>query len=994
MVIIVSSLRVMKHVSTTNVMKKKLLALLLALGAAALPAAAQNVTFVRAVIQGDDDVEQQTAGAMYMNSSDLELMVDGSTSQNVGVRFTNLSIPQGATIQHAFIQFTTKGDKSATSGAITIAGQAIDNAPIFTTTAYDVTNRTATTQTVSWPGSTSATWGTTAGGTAGADQRTPELKTIVQAIVSRAGWASGNAMAFLFSGTGVRNAYSYEGSAAYAPQLIIQYTTATPGMPAVANLPINKGDEWKYLDDGTSLDATNWKSATYDDTLWGRGPGKLGYEDNALTLLKTGPNSSTKYITYYFRKRFNIPSVAAVGDSIEINVLRDDGAIIYVNDSEVVRSNMPAGPIDYLTNSATIVSGTDEFTYYTYHIPRRFLKNGSNLIAVEIHQRDNSSSDLGFDMELREIPNPSIIRGPYLMSATTNSIHVRWRTDVGTESRVRWGLAPNRLDSVMTDSAKVTEHELVLGNLKPHTKYWYSVENLNDTLQADSANYFMTNRVAGDTSLLRIGVIGDCGNNSTNQKNVRDQVINYLGNNYMDSWILLGDNAYSSGTDAEFQAEFFNIYRDRFLKQNPLYPAPGNHDYSNGSSARQEDHAVPYYSLFSMPTAGEAGGVASNSKAYYSFDQGNVHFLSIDSYGEEDAGTTRLYDTLGAQVKWIKADLAANKNKSWVVAYWHHPPYTMGSHNSDNETELVKIRENFIRILEREGVDLILCGHSHDYERSRLMAGHYGKESTFDSTVHNLSQSSGRYDSTANSCPYMKDSVLMLNGTVYVVSGSAGQLGGSQAGYPHNALAAYSDATNGGAMMLEVQGNRLDAKWICADGQIRDRFTMMKNTNFKRSYTINEGDSVALRAGFNSNYVWSDTSKRGRTVTVHPIDTTTYYVTDFYGCVQDTFVVNVIPKPVPPPPAPTGVSTGVPSGVSVIIAPNPAHDREMAIRIAGARQANAVVELTDATGRVLVREERVLGNQPVNFLPELHPGIYMLNVRIDGKMTNHKLVIQ
>jgi UDP-2,3-diacylglucosamine pyrophosphatase LpxH len=118
--------------------------------------------------------------------------------------------------------------------------------------------------------------------------------------------------------------------------------------------------------------------------------------------------------------------------------------------------------------------------------------------------------------------------------------------------------------------------------------------------------------------------------------------------------------------------------------------------------------------------------------------------------------------------------LLSNRNKGWIIAYWHHPPYTMGSHNSDKEEELVHIRENFIRILERYGVDLIICGHSHDYERSKLMKGHYGPEPSFNPSFL-LSNSSGLYDGTPNSCPYLKDSAEGYAGTVYIVSGSAGQ---------------------------------------------------------------------------------------------------------------------------------------------------------------------------------------------------------------------------
>jgi hypothetical protein len=866
-------------------------------GASALRVQAQlKVTITAAVASSTDDVEENvsgTAGSMYTNSSDLELMTDGSQTQKIGIRFTGMAIPQGATIQRAYIQFATKGDKNATSGTIVIKGEDVDNASTFTSVGFNVSNRPTTTSSVSWAGTTSSTWGTSSGGQQGADQRTPDLKSIVQTVVSRTGWVSGNALAFVFTGTGTRNAYSYDGSATLAPQLIVQYTTATPPAIATSELPLAKGGRWAYNDNGISLDTVAWKTNTYNDSLWSQGPGKLGYSDNAVTVLDFGPNSSNRYITYYFRKQFNVTSVAALSDSLQLNILRDDGAVVYVNGTEVLRSNMPAGAIDYLTHAVATVDAAEESSFFPYNISKSVLVNGLNTIAVELHQRDGTSSDIGFDLELKELPKPSIIRGPYLQLATTNSMNLRWRTDAPTNSRVRWGLSPAALNSVITDSAYTAEHEIKISGLTANTKYWYSVGSTTDTLQGDSNNYFRTMRAAGDTSLMRIVALGDCGNNSTNQRAVRDQIATYLGNNYMDNWILLGDNAYNSGTDAEFQSSFFNIYRDRFLKQNPLFPSPGNHDYGNNGT-NQNTHAVPYYDHFSLPTHAEAGGDSSNNEAYYSFNQGNIHFLSLDSYGEEDAGTTRLYDTLGTQVQWIKKDLANNTNKGWVIAYWHHPPYTMGSHTSDGETELVKIRQNFIQILERMGVDLVLCGHSHDYERSKLMQGHYGNEASFDPAIHNISQSSGVYNGSSNSCPYLKDSVVQKTGTVYVVSGSAGQLGGQQGSFPHAALSAYSDASHGGGLVLEVQGNRLDTKWIGADGVIRDQFTMMKNTNFSKTYTINAGDSVALTAGFNGTYSWTNSTATTKTIKVAPTDTTRYVVTDNNNCVTDSFQVNTL----------------------------------------------------------------------------------------------------
>jgi hypothetical protein len=466
-----------------------------------------------------------------------------------------------------------------------------------------------------------------------------------------------------------------------------------------------------------------------------------------------------------------------------------------------------------------------------------------------------------------------------------------------TRSVVNYGAATDSLTIKAEDATLTFEHKVQLTGLKPRTKYYYSIGGgYGDTLQKGNDNYFVTLPVPGTEGSYRIGVFGDCGNNSTNQRQVRDQFSKYLGGNGMDAWILLGDNAYSSGTDPEFQEKFFNIYKDDLLKKYPLYPSPGNHDYNDFyqyKATAQATHDIAYYQNFSMPTKGEAGGVASGTPAFYSFDIGNIHFLSLDSYGKED-NATRMYDTTGAQVQWIKKDLDAFRNtkRGWVIAYWHHPPYTMGSHNSDKEGELVKIRENFIRILERYGVDLILCGHSHLYERSRLMNGHFGMEASFNAAEHNLSASSALYDGTENACPYIKDS-LSNKGTVYVVTGSAGAMGKSQTTYPHDAFY-YSNYELGGASVLEINENRLELKWICSDGQIRDHFVMMKDVNKTKVIKAKKGEKVTLTASFVGNYQWNHKKETNRSITVMPTARKKVYeVVDPYTCLKDTFEVSM-----------------------------------------------------------------------------------------------------
>jgi phosphodiesterase/alkaline phosphatase D-like protein len=224
----------------------------------------------------------------------------------------------------------------------------------------------------------------------------------------------------------------------------------------------------------------------------------------------------------------------------------------------------------------------------------------------------------------------TLLRGPYLQSATSTSIVIRWRTDQPATGRVSFGNAANSLNVNVDDNIVTTEHVVKLSGLQPGTRYFYSIGSTTEVLQGDADNYFETSPVPGATGKYRIGVFGDCGTNSVNQLNVRDQMKAYLGNNYMNAWLLLGDNAYNAGTEAEYQSGFFNVYKDSFLKQNPLFPCPGNHDYAN-TLARQNDHATPYHSIFTPPSGGEAGGVASGSSAYYSFDYGNIHFLSLDS---------------------------------------------------------------------------------------------------------------------------------------------------------------------------------------------------------------------------------------------------------------------------------------------------------------------------------------------------------------------------
>ncbi|MGL4398417.1 MAG: Ig-like domain-containing protein, partial [Luteolibacter sp.] len=149
-----------------------------------------------------------------------------------------------------------------------------------------------------------------------------------------------------------------------------------------------------------------WKETTFNDSTWASGAAPLGYTDSHIVTIVSSPAAPNRYITTYFRRTFDVAGAAAIQD-LTLNILRDDGVVVYINGTEVARQNMPTGPITYLTNSSSIVDSGNETTYFASTAsPLPILVEGTNTIAVELHQRDGNSSDLGFDLELISLAPP------------------------------------------------------------------------------------------------------------------------------------------------------------------------------------------------------------------------------------------------------------------------------------------------------------------------------------------------------------------------------------------------------------------------------------------------------------------------------------------------------------------------------------------------------------------------------------------------------------
>lgn len=152
---------------------------------------------------------------------------------------------------------------------------------------------------------------------------------------------------------------------------------------------------WRYLDDGSDQ-GTTWRALSFDDSGWASGPAELGYGDgDEATQVGYGLDPNNKYITTYFRNTFD---VANPGDfqSLQLWLLRDDGAVVYLNGTEIYRSNMPTGTVAYRTPASEAIGGADESAGYHTALPATGLRAGANVLAVEIHQANPTSSDISF----------------------------------------------------------------------------------------------------------------------------------------------------------------------------------------------------------------------------------------------------------------------------------------------------------------------------------------------------------------------------------------------------------------------------------------------------------------------------------------------------------------------------------------------------------------------------------------------------------------------
>jgi hypothetical protein len=467
----------------------------------------------------------------------------------------------------------------------------------------------------------------------------------------------------------------------------------------------------------------------------------------------------------------------------------------------------------------------------------------------------------------------------FLQQLTDTSVIIKWR---GEATAACIGSSEGNLNMYIEATATAGDHkEVVFTGLSPDSTYYYSV---GGAATAPAGQMFITAPTTGqvpEDGNTRIWLIGDSGTGGDDGRASHEGeamavlagMKSYIASDgeSVDVFVMLGDNAYDMGSDFNYQQAVFDTYTG-LLKNVSVWPTIGNHEMGMGllqeqfplaGQSRSADpnsyvqevddvpSEMPYLAIFTLPMAAEAGGVASGTEQYYSFDQGNVHFVILDSQL-----SARDEQQRSAMRSWLIDDLSAH-NQDWTIVTFHHPPYSKGTgHDSDVPEDKLDgvdlpqkdMREEFVEVFDSYGVDLVYNGHSHSYERSYYLHNHTGTSDTFSTAEHAElidgdpdNPSTGRNDEAYAQLSPTSGGVD--DRVVYTVAGSSGKAD-SRPGltdpdqwlrhpaHVEQASDIESPKRRGlnvlGSVLVDVSANELNAYFVNVDGDVLDSFTITR----------------------------------------------------------------------------------------------------------------------------------------------------------------------
>lgn len=509
--------------------------------------------------------------------------------------------------------------------------------------------------------------------------------------------------------------------------------SAAPAPQADGTAVVDSSTTWRYLDDntdpaGNSADSgyvrTSWTGLSYDDSAWKTGSGAFGAKNGAISDLGDGCVPDVllnQYINgtggddipaFFFRTTFEVEDADAV-NLITGSLLYDDAATVYLNGVKIggfydedITENMQYGG----SNMSDPLTGEINVT------DTSMLVDGTNVLAVELHQGRASSSDVYFEFEeltLSESNPYAFAPTDFLMNVGADETQMTfvWYDTTITPDTLVFGGTSYTASTEAASREGYTINTVTVTGLEENTAYEYYIQNGSDTTQTYT---YTTGDFDADS--LDIAVVGDpqigsSGNNESDTNGWNDTLntINTDGTDY-DFLFSMGDQIdtyYNGSNGAAVEAQYDGYLSSDVLKSLPMQVLVGNHDNGNDSSLYVEHFETPNTTTFGETYGGDGD---------YAFTYNGVLFMVIN--------TSNL--SIAEHEAFLKDALETYPDAQWTVVAFHKSIYSVASHVT--ESDIVTLRNGLAPIFTELDIDLVIQGHDHVYARSYIMGGEDGMQ--------------------------------------------------------------------------------------------------------------------------------------------------------------------------------------------------------------------------------------------------------------------------
>lgn len=353
------------------------------------------------------------------------------------------------------------------------------------------------------------------------------------------------------------------------------------------------GADWKYLDDGSNQ-TVDWRALDFDDASWAQGPAELGYGDaDEATVVGFGPDDQAKFPTTYFRHTFNVDDAPALTNFL-VRLVRDDGAVVYLKGVEIFRSNMAEGAVLYDDFAVEPMAGDEEAALVSDFFTENYLAAGLNILAVEVHQADGPSTDLGFDFELLAgfepgLPTITITAPADGESLAEGNVEVTVDTqfDGGVVTGVEFFAGETRIGEAFTAPFTFPWRQVAAGDYTLMAKAQTSLG-----LNAASAPVSVSVTSVSESTFIRLGdswtYLADGSNQGTAW---RDAAFDDTG--WEEGLAQLGYGAGNEATEVDFGSDADNKYVTTYFRKTFTVDDPADYTSLTGEII-YDDGAIVY----------------------------------------------------------------------------------------------------------------------------------------------------------------------------------------------------------------------------------------------------------------------------------------------------------------------------------------------------------------------------------------------------------------